>query len=67
MPAKIGDIPLSHHVATRLDAKDIKNLETFSKAHGFKRCTVIRLALREYIAKQKPPVGQVPAGGSVVY
>ncbi len=67
MPAQMGDIPLTHHIATRFDLKDLEKLDRLSKARGFKRCTLIRLAVREYISKTEPPVGQVPAGGSVVY
>lgn len=64
MPAKIGDIPLSHHVVTRLDAEDIEKLNKFSKVHGFKRCTLIRLAVREYLLKMEPLTGQVSVKGS---
>lgn len=67
MPAQMGNIPLTHHIATRFDAKDLEKLDRLSKARGFKRCTLIRLAVREYISKTEPPVGQLPAGGSVVY
>ena len=67
MPVKIGDIPLSHHIATQFDTKDLEKLDRLSRARGFKRCTLIRLAVREYISKTEPPVGQVPAGGSVIY
>ncbi len=51
MPARIGEIPLEHLAITRLDANDVKNLDNLSKVHGFKRCTLIRLAIREYISK----------------
>jgi hypothetical protein len=65
MPARIGNIPLSHHVATRLDVEDLEKLNQFSAAHGFKRCTLIRLAVLEYISKPKPLADQVCAKGSV--
>jgi len=65
MPARIGDIPLSHHVATRLDTKDLEKLNEFSEAHGFKRCTLVRLAVREFISKTEPSAGHVSAEGSV--
>jgi len=65
MPAQMGDIPLTRHIATRFDAKDLENLDKLSKARGFKRCTLIRLAVREYISKTEPLADQVCAKGSV--
>jgi metal-responsive CopG/Arc/MetJ family transcriptional regulator len=66
MPARIGNIPLNHHVATRLDTKDLEKLNEFSEAHGFKRCTLIRLVLREYISKIEPSAGQLSTEGSIL-
>jgi predicted DNA-binding protein len=65
MPAQIGNIPLSHHVTTRLDAEDIEKLNKFSKVHGFKQCTLIRLAVREYLSKMEPLTDQVSVKGSI--